>query len=44
VSTRRIGDPTTITVSHPDGVMNFTFTDDERKARDAAREKRRKKG
>jgi hypothetical protein len=44
VSTRRIGDATTITVYHPEGVMNFAFTDDELKARDAATAKRRAAG
>jgi hypothetical protein len=38
VSTRRVGPATTITVYHPDGVMTFTFTDDELAAAIARRD------
>ena len=41
VTTRRIGPATTITVYHPDGVMNFTIADDELQAKRAVTAKRR---
>ena len=41
VSTRRLGDATTITVYHPDGVMNFTFTAGELTQKPATTAKRR---
>lgn len=43
VSSRRIGAATILSVYHPDGVMQFTITDEERQAEDRARVVRRER-